>query len=1177
MAFFDLLKDIAQRAKREVDILPSALKYFPGELKKTIGKVGEFVPGRELAKGLGYTLALPKVERIQEETARKQREFQDTLLNEFRRARAEGNEEKAARIRKVIEQFKFTDVLGEVMAEAPTARQVVASSAELALLATMGYKPYLPTGKLVGGRTVAEAGRFYKAIKAATQAEKLRKAGLPTKILIKGVKPIAKEAAIGAGFFGTMKATERDATIKDIVKAAETGALVSGGITGVMMGIGKGLQLGTKYLGPPISRRWQKAMMALERTAAAEAPLRKEGKSKLQKVLSYIGETAKLKTKAARVALKGIQEVRKLKMRFVDRFAPGARIEQRIAEITGRPLKESEKIYRDMRLLTSVSDAQAEKMVLDLMDDLAKYKGVEDKAVAWMAQLDFIDRARLGQKVPGNQSLDDLLRGLKKLAAEIGPDDMKKVAEVRRIIQRHTTKLLQMRVDAGLISKETMNILLKTHPNYIPHNVIMTIDEKVVQGLSQSLNVPKTDLMKAVGSAKNIENPIAATIQRTQVATRVIEKNKLLNNFVKAQEKYNLFPGMKRLIPEKTKVLTRMRLKSGEIKLVKRTVEKLPKISPGFDTINLFRNGIKETWVVPEDIAIAIKNLDAPLTPGWWKFLTTPQRILKKGATQYNLSFALPNKFRDKQTAALTAEAFIEEIAKKTGVSPKVVNLSKKELLELYKISGGYGSSIWREGESTILKDLQKKGITKVISSANPAKIIDTANEMIETSTRLEVFKKALARGLSPKDAAFVAREATIDFAKMGTWMRPLNQAIPFLNARVQGFINLPRAFIASPETFTRMQLYTAVYPTIALYQHNRRYESYKNISQYFKNRYWIIMISETDGIDSYTGQPIKVPQFITIPKGEGQQLVSGPIQYYLEKSDGIDYRKTSEMIADVLGSASPMEFQSFDQANWLTTAISQFGPVATIATGRGFGIHPYFGTPIVPESRKKAPKEMQFKKTTPEITKKIANIIGVEPAYLEFYINTFGGLPQDLQKSADIVYNVVREGKIGGHPISETPIGAVTQIPLARRFVREAREYYGPVMEYRKKQKEKIETELIGEKLKIKDKAEEIYIEMMKRKTKEERLNYLNSLGDELTPEIKKKILQIKRYRQAVEVLKPTDSVELRARYILMRIDEMKQQGCSKEEIVEWLNKVEKAKILTQKVRDKIWELKNQ
>ena len=131
--------------------------------------------------------------------------------------------------------------------------------------------------------------------------------------------------------------------------------------------------------------------------------------------------------------------------------------------------------------------------------------------------------------------------------------------------------------------------------------------------------------------------------------------------------------------------------------------------------------------------------------------------------------------------------------------------------------------------------------------------------------------------------------------------------------------------------------------------------------------------------------------------------------------------------------------------------------------------------------------------------------------------------------------------------------------------------------MEYERGIKEEIETEITGKKLKISDRAEEIFIEMNKRETPDERLNYLNSLGDELTPAIRTKIKQLKNSRQSVGVLKKTDSVELRARYILQKIDEMKKQGVSQEDRIKYLEDLDEAKILTTQVRQMIAQLKSQ
>jgi len=1134
------------KIKQEISYLPFIAKNLPSQMGKTISELP--VPGKELAKGISTAIASPFVKKLSKDTTKREIELQNSLIDEYKKAGQAGDKEKASRYLDISEKFKFSNIVADMMEEAPTTRQVLASAGELVLLSALGYKPYLQTGKLALGKEAKIVGEISRAVKGVQQAEKLSKMGKVGKITETFIKPVTKQAVIGATFFGTMKATERDATIKDIVKAAETGALIGGGIAATAIGIGAGINALGQRVGPKISATWQRAMTSLEKTAAGKP---KTTGDQIGKTLSYIGEQSSFKQKIAQTALKGISGIRRIEAGLIDRFAPGKRIEARIAALKGKPLSETEKVYRDMRLFTSVSDASAEQKVLKLMDGIGNYNdATKKKAVAWMAQLDFIDRARLGQTVPGGQSLDDLVLGLKKLAQEIGPDDMKNVAKIKQAVYIHNTNLLQERVEAGLISKEFKNVLLKTHPNYIPHNVILEADERIAQGLSSSLNVSKTDIMKAIGSAKNIKDPLEATVAKTQIATRVIEKNKILTNFVKAQEQYDLFPGMQKLA---TGV----------------------KPQANFEAISLFRNGVKETWQVPADIGIAIKNLDAPITPGWFQVLTTPQRLLKKGATQYNLSFTLPNKFRDKQTAALTARGFIESIAKKTGVSPQAVNLTDKEIKSLYKVSGGYGASIFKEGESKVLAELERAGMSKTLSSGNPVKIVDEINNRVETSTRLGVFKQALQRGLSPKDAAFVSREATIDFAKMGNWMRPLNQAIPFLNARVQGFINLPRAMVSNPEVFARMQMYTAVYPTLALHEYNRRFESYANISPYMKNKYWIIMTGEVDGVDDYTGNPIKVPQFVSIMKGEGQSLVSGPIQYYLEKADGIDFRKTSEMLADTIGSASPLEFQTYQGGNpWLSLA-GQFGPLVSIPAGLGAGKVPYTGLPIVPESRKEAEPYMQFSKYTPEVLKDVGKILNVSPAEIDFALSSFGGLPQDIIRATDIAYGVVRDGKVGGNSISETPWGSLTQVPMVRRFVRESKEA-GYEKQYRYEQKEEIQKGLETERLKVYDEAEEIWREMNRKETKDDRLNYLNSLGEDLTPEIRKRIDYLKKQRRTLEALKPTDSVELRARVIIQRIDEMKDLGLPKEDRIKFLDELEKEGILTKNVKLKMSQIQN-
>lgn len=1501
------------RVKSELSLIPGTLQALPGEIKKTVINIGKsgFVPGDELAKGLGVTFGLSGLKKQQDEIDENYNRLQGNVIERMREAKAQGDQASYDRMKKLATSYGDNEVgvVEAAIKDAPTNLQVIASSAEAALIAaTGGWK----AGDALTRSFKLTSSAMLKALSATNKVKSLsRLTQLGAKLGVdETAKMIAREGAIGSSLFALTAAQDKDATTEDIVRAGEMGLFVGPIVVAGFGALGKGLG----FVGGKIAKGVGGAIESLEQKATnALAPQIATEGSQIEKTLSHIGEKSTIKKIAAETFLKSVQAVRGFKNKWVDRYSSISRIEDLIEEIKGAPLKDKEKMYTQARLLDSAADAEAETKLVNLANNLREYEDLlPNKAKAYITQLDFIDRAKLGQTVAGGQTLGELQLGLRRMIAEIGPRDMQRVGYVRQIVRDFHVQTLQDRVDAGLISKDFMDTLMETHPNYIPHNVLMDMDEKVVNTLSAggSLNVAKTDIMKALGSLKDIEDPFVAIAQRTPIATRTVGKNKLLNNLIEAQEKYNAVPGMtplrtakdvkrrieiftqlkqlrkelevrqrqlsgdkkfsaeitsrlknideeigslteqfsvdfgtflaggrtsissaatstrtipdrfiplaqkarigsqelpivgvrgKNVIPKsieefdllpfdkqlevfndlpssiqdqimgaygevgavggtpledmankiasgkmkvrvpvdiKTDVmgtlgkgnymrifrndpslsaldeiafdlgvssselveaiynatgkratqkagalLSRAALKdatpfaifskdvevmkafeSGQLeragfktlqdfynaatkpyvsfeggveKEIQVSIKKLisqateeekliarkdilknihlvsaedsvklldsivndikatrsslfqeakalaeKKLPAHMEKISFFREGIREDWAIPRDLAESIKATDVPVTPGWFNLLTTPSALLKKMATSLNLSFTLPNKFRDEQTALLTAGSFIEELAKKSGVARRTVSMSDTQIKAMYKANGALGSSIFKEGDQQVFRRLQSRGIAEMISEyKNPLNLINKLNEVMEQSTRMEVFKQALKRGLSPMDATFVSRNATIDFAKMGTWMRPLNRAIPFLNARVQGFINLPKAFIANPEVFARMQLYTSVYPTMLMHQHNRRFDSYKSISQYYKDKYWIVMTGEVEAPDAYTGQMIKVPQFITIPKGEGQALVASPIGYFLDKADGVDYRSVSAMIADVLGSASPLEFQTFGQGNFATSLMSQLGPLATIPIGLATNQNLYFGKPIVPDDRLKASPAKQYEKTTPEITKKIGEMLNVSPAKIEFILSSFGGLPQDVQRGADLVFGMFREGDLTEQmkekSLSGTAFGAATQLPLARRFAREATDFYGPESDFRKSQKRELETPIIDRTIDFKERAIEILETMNKKGTREEKLNYLNSLGDEMTGNMRKKIKSIQMRRQSIEVLSPNDSVELRARYIMMRLAEMSSDGIGRQDQLELLNELKDANILTDNVKRAIMILR--
>lgn len=1111
-------------------------KYLPEATRETLERITHYVPGGHLAKGLGISVTTPEAKKWQQQANKRQTDLENALLLRLKKAREDGDTERYNRLATIGKDIDSPKILDKVLEDAPTDIQVVASAAELSIYMALGYKSYLPKLKagFMGIQRIKEIAR-----------QTPRAAG----VLGKFVKPVVKGTAESSAFFAALEAKRKDATEKSIIESSKRGALFGLVFTAGAIVVSEAIRFGV----PHVKNAWRTKVLDLERRAMQKVATPGMGKNPIENMWKHIGDRPQtLKQKWAGEWLKTTRNLETFKAKWIDVLTPAKKYESILIDKKGKPLSEGEKLYRNARLTNSIADARATRMKLGRHKAMDKFSPeIKRKATAWIENLNQLDRAKLGQKVPGGKTWDQLsMNALKMKLRFMERGEWKQIQEIQKITNQYTNGLLKVSLEGGLLRPEELKLLKEAHPNYLPHDVILNLAErKYIPVHGGNFNVPKTQIQKAIGSVKDIRDPLVSLDGMTDITMRMVEKNRIMNQIVSANNKWQFAPGIKQIgVAGKKDFL---------------------KPQAGYEAVQFFKGGTRVKYQVPMDLGVMIKGLDTPVSSKLWRWATTPQRYLKKFATQYNLSFAVPNKFRDEQTAWLTKDGFVDDLIERYGIKPtEYTKWSKQKFQEAYSLGGGYGSSIFKEGEWRALGRLEKSGIMKHFPIATkPFKVIGQINEKIEVSTRMEVFRYALERGLGTKDAVFVARNASIDFARMGAYMKKANDAIPFLNARIQGFVNLAGAVTRNPAMFARMQLWTAAYPTMLLHSHNRRFESYKNVSQYLKNRYWVIMFGETEGFDQYTNQPIKVPQFITIPKGEGQVLVSGPIQYYLEKADETDYRKTSEMIVDTIGSASPLEFQAFDQSNAALTIFSQFGPLSTMLAGKASGIHPFFGSSIVPEARKKAESYMHFKTYTPEYLKDIGKKLNISPAYMDFYINSWGGLTQDMSKALDITYNVVKEGKLGGHPVSETPAGTLSQLPFFRRFIREAREISSPEMEFQYEQQEKFEKEIATRKLNVNDEAEKIWIEISKQPTAQDRLNYISSLGP-LPKVVEDRLKYLARTRPAVKTLRVTQSTELRARMILWNVSLMKSKGTSNKEIIEYLTELERQKIITPTVK---------
>jgi hypothetical protein len=274
----------------------------------------------------------------------------------------------------------------------------------------------------------------------------------------------------------------------------------------------------------------------------------------------------------------------------------------------------------------------------------------------------------------------------------------------------------------------------------------------------------------------------------------------------------------------------------------------------------------------------------------WWG------RALRTGVT-LDPVFMAGNIIRDYQTA--TAAAKLNGLgftpvdwaaglisAATRGIPENVVPKAVKGTVgegtyRKFLRSGGAFGGFYHHGNlpETAAGLTQSTG-TKVLKTVvNPAEMMRVVGETFELAPRLGTFRKALKQGQSDVGAGWTARNATVDFERRGAAMKAVNMMVPFLNARLQGTLNLKRAVQEAPMA-TAMRLgVVAGLPAMAVYFNNRLNfpKEFDSIADWEKRNNYVFIYGPGRDKDGNLTDAIK------IPKGE-----VGPIINTVE--DTLDY-----------------------------------------------------------------------------------------------------------------------------------------------------------------------------------------------------------------------------------------------------------------------------------------------
>jgi hypothetical protein len=268
--------------------------------------------------------------------------------------------------------------------------------------------------------------------------------------------------------------------------------------------------------------------------------------------------------------------------------------------------------------------------------------------------------------------------------------------------------------------------------------------------------------------------------------------------------------------------------------------------------------------------------------------------------------------------------------------------------------------------------------------------------ETLELAPRLAIFEQAQRQGMPVSEAIFASRNATVDFAVMGTKMRLINLWIPFINARTQGMINALGAVKNNPRGSAEVLGYTVVLPAVATYLWNtKRFpDVWKEISAFEKDKNFILIYG--DNRDDETG---KFTQVMKLPKGEVGRIFGNPFEVALEYINEKDPAALDGLALELLSDISPVEFETKGKLDPFRAA-GEITPPFVEAAFLGMGAferNPFTGRRVVPRFLQDLDPAEQAKETTSITARRAAKTplgeaMDLSPVRIEEMVRTGAG-----------------------------------------------------------------------------------------------------------------------------------------------------------------------------------------
>lgn len=593
-------------------------------------------------------------------------------------------------------------------------------------------------------------------------------------------------------------------------------------------------------------------------------------------------------------------------------------------------------------------------------------------------------------------------------------DDVKAVADQVADVNKQVLDILH---DGHMIDDKTYNQLRKTYKNHVPLQRILEGDDDIIESIAGTARFKGggSGLKRAKGSDLEVDDILTNVTSNLREAVTRVEKNRVnLNtlNFARENQHLGIFD------IQRPKVIGK---RSDGSPIFKQNNDP--------QTITVMENGKRfEVRVRDSRLAAAISGANLSNGPSAPASITAATRFMASVATRFNPEFFATNIIRDVEEMAAFVAAQGDLGAKAVFKQTMDVPKSVKDIIDdvfrgmdtegakLYRqmredggTTGGLGLSTRQELKVEIEK-IRKLNRSKPREAAQRAlQVIDDLNRVFEDATRLSVYRDALKRGLSRERAAFLAKEATINFNRKGTSGAFVNSVWMFSNASIQGSFKMARA-LKNPKVAAGVSMAVGI-PTLTFNAWNDAVDpDWRDKIRPFDRvgALPIVFGSNEEGID-----------YITIPVGWGLKPIKTVFDMIYDagtgKEIGSKAHVAGRIAASILDSYNPLGGSDFIQSV-TPTVLDIPVDIARNKAWHGGSIRPEFPfLPGLPNSRKwfksfeKKPHSGALIAVAQDVND-AATFIDLSPQDIDYAMQQLGGGPlKTLSKLADVggeVYN---------------------------------------------------------------------------------------------------------------------------------------------------------------------------